>query len=123
MAKFDDEMAQAMNEEDAAFLRNLEDDRTLADMMGDTFRGPMRSWTILANVFAVVATALGVWCVVNMVQAGETRDLILWAAGAWAAWTVQVNVKQWLWQRMHTLSILRELKKIELRMMQTDRRA
>ena len=53
-------------------------------------------------------------------QIGETfrgpMRLILWAGAAWAAWTLQIGIKQWIWSRVNTLSILREMKRMELRM-------
>ena len=51
-----------------------------------------------------------------MFDAASTRELILWAAAAWAAWTLQIGLKQWIWSRVNTLSILREMKRMELRM-------
>lgn len=56
-----------------------------------------------------------------MLEAETTRELILWAAAAWAAWTVQIVPKQWGLNRMQTLSILRELKRLELRIARLER--
>ncbi|MFN4297197.1 MAG: DUF6768 family protein [Brevundimonas sp.] len=111
-----DRLRAALEADDEAFLNSLEKERGLFAQIGETFRGPMRAMTIAANGVALIATAVGLWAVWKMLGAASTRDLILWAAAAWAAWTMQIAIKQWIWSRMNTLSILREIKRMELRM-------
>ncbi|MEM9422196.1 MAG: DUF6768 family protein [Pseudomonadota bacterium] len=125
MSDFDKKMQRSLSVDDDDFLKNLEDGRGLFTQMGATFQGPMRFWSIFAWVVVGVATGLGFFCVWKMFGAPDTRSLILWAAGAWAAWTVQVSLKQWAYHRMATLTILRELKKVELRVsrLENDRLA
>lgn len=106
----------ALSQSDEEFLANLEDGRGLFSQLAATFAGPMRVWTIVGFVWVLSATALGFFAVVKMFQAETTRDLILWAAAGWAGWTMQIAIKQWIFERMNTLTILRELKKIELRL-------
>lgn len=115
MTEFEDRIRASLSEEDEAFLRKLQTERGLFAQIGEMFRGPMRWLTVAVNVLVLAATAAGIWAVVKMIGADDTRGLILWAAAAWALWTVQLALKQWLWDRMNTLSILRELKRIELR--------
>ncbi|MFN3816894.1 DUF6768 family protein [Brevundimonas sp.] len=111
-----DRLRAALEADDEAFLNRLDKERGLFAQIGETFRGPMRTMTVAANVVVLIATAVGLWAVWKMFGAASTRDLILWAAAAWAAWTLQIGIKQWIWSRMNTLSILREIKRMELRM-------
>ena len=116
MTQENDRLRAALEADDETFLNSLEKERGLFAQIGDTFRGPMRTMTIAANVAALIATAVGLWAVWKMFGAASTRELILWAGAAWAAWTLQIGIKQWIWSRVNTLSILREMKRMELRM-------
>ena len=116
MTQENDRLRAALEADDETFLNSLEKERGLFAQIGETFRGPMRTMTIAANVAALIATAVGLWAVWKMFGAASTRELILWAGAAWAAWTLQIGIKQWIWSRVNTLSILREMKRMELRM-------
>lgn len=121
MTEFDDRLRQSLTAEDEAFLRELEDRRGLMDQVSATFHGPMRYWTWVANIVILAATATGLFAIWQMFQSETTRGLILWAAAGWAAWTVQIALKQWIWDRINMLNVLRELKKIELRLARIEK--
>lgn len=123
MTDLDSRLRAALTEEDDAFLDSLEKDRGLFAQIGESFRGPMRTMTVIANVAVLIATAIGLWSVWQMFEADTTRALILWAGAAWAAWTLQIGLKQWIWSRIQTLSVLRELKRLELRLARIEERA
>ncbi|MBA3999687.1 DUF6768 family protein [Brevundimonas sp.] len=116
MTQDTDRLRAALEADDEAFLNSLEKERGLFAQIGETFRGPMRAMTVAANVAVLIATAVGLWAVWKMFGAASTRELILWAGAAWAAWTMQIGIKQWIWSRVNTLSILREIKRMEVRM-------
>ena len=116
MTQENDRLRAAVEADDETFLNSLEKERGLFAQIGETFRGPMRTMTIAANVAVLIATAVGLWAVWKMFGAASTREMILWAGAAWAAWTLQIGIKQWIWSRVNTLSILREMKRMELRM-------
>ncbi len=116
-----DMIMKSLTQDDEAFLRDLEDGRGLFTQISATFHGPMRFWTALGAVSVFVATALGLFTVWQLFHADTTRSLILWAGGAWAAWTAQIALKQWLFDRMNHMTVLRELKKIELRVAKLER--
>lgn len=115
MTQFDDALARGLSADEEEFMRDLEDGRGLFQQLGATFQGPLRFWTLFGGFVIFMATGLGLYSVWKLFQAETTRGLILWAAAGWASWTVQIALKQWVYDRMATLTILRELKKIELR--------
>lgn len=123
MADLDNRLRAALSADDEAFLDALEKERGLFAQIGESFRGPMRTMTVIANIAVLIATAVGLWSVWQMFEADTTRELILWAAAAWAAWTMQIGLKQWIWSRIQTLSVLRELKRLELRLARMEERA
>ena len=116
----DAKLKAALSADDEQFLRDLEDGRGLIAKVGDSFHGPMRWWAVVCNVFVMIATGFGIWTVIKLLGADTTRGQILWAAAAWASWTMQIALKQWLWDRINMLTVLRELKKIELRLVRLE---
>lgn len=122
MSEVDDRIRAALSAEDEAFLAGLEQEPGLFAQMGDSFRGPMGRWTLLVWVIGFALAAVGIWAVARMLDAPDTRSLILWASAAWAIWTALLGIKIWTWGRLHTLGILRELKRLELRLAAIDRR-
>ncbi len=115
MAQFEERLKGALDADDVAFLRKLDDERGLFAQIGDTMAGPLGGWTklvvfnsTLLVIFMVVAVSLAI-------MAQTDRDLILWSAAALAALFVQGMLKQWFFERMNLVSVLRELKRIELR--------
>ncbi len=123
MTDLEKTLRHSLSADDKTFLQDLEDGRGLFTQLGATFQGPMRFWSVVVWIFVLAASALGFYCIWKMIGAPDTRSLILWTAGAWAAWTVQINLKQWIFQRMATLTLLRELKKIELRLAGVEKEA
>ena len=116
MSTFEDRLLTSLNAEDEAFLKELEQDAGLFQQMGMTFTGPLRYWTAFAFVFSFVFFLLGVWAAYNMLQADNLKHVVLWGAlVGWMSLSVGL-VKIWFWMRMNHLNVLRELKRIELRL-------
>jgi hypothetical protein len=121
MSDLDRRLEAALSVDDQAFLDSLENERGLFAQIAETYRGPLRYMTAAASIGGFAATAVGLWSIWEMFAADSTRGLILWAAAGWAAWTVQIALKQWIFDRMNLKSILRELKRIELRLVLLER--
>ncbi|MEO9467842.1 DUF6768 family protein [Parasphingorhabdus sp.] len=118
MTKFDDELRAGLTADDKAFLDDLENGRGLFDQLGATLQGPMRFWTWMMGVYTLIFFGLAVFCGWNAFAATEVRETILWSAGTIIATTAVSMLKMWLFDRMNTLTLLGELKQIELRLAQ-----
>lgn len=115
MTNIDDRIRGALDADDRAFLEGLENEPGMFRQLGDTFRGPMKGWIILINTVVFLLTILGFYAVWGFLSAEGTESMLRWAALGWVAWTVQIAGKQWLMDRMNMLNILREVKRLELR--------
>jgi hypothetical protein len=112
----DDRIRAALSAEDEAFLAGLDHERGLFAQAGAMFHGPMARWTVLVYVMGLAVTGLGAWTIMRMFAATGTRELILWTAAALGCGLTISMIKLWAWSRMQTLSILREIKRVELRL-------
>lgn len=124
MTDIDDRIRGALDADDKEFLASLEGDRGLFRQAGDALHGPMKGWMIAANVVIVIVTALGLYAIWGFLNAGSVESMLRWAALGWAAWTMQIGLKQWMWDRINMRNILREVKRLELQvaMLREERR-
>jgi hypothetical protein len=122
MTQFDEALKEALDADDRAFLRELDSERGLFAQIGDTLTGPLGGWAKLVafgSVLLGIMTVVAVW---QMIVADTDRALILWTAAGLAAIFAQGMIKQWFFARMNFIALLRELKRIELRIARIEDR-
>ncbi|MGP1281524.1 MAG: DUF6768 family protein [Parasphingopyxis sp.] len=123
MTEFDTRLRAALDADDEAFLRELDSERGLFAQIGDTLTGPLGGW---AKLIFAVALALGIALFVaiwQMLTADTDRQLFIWVAVTLGLLMAQGFVKQWFFERMNLMTILRELKRVELRIARIEERA
>ncbi len=118
MTKFDDQLGAALNADDKAFLDDLENGRGLFDQLGATLHGPMRFWSYIVGISTFVFFLFALYCGWQAFQAEQVRETILWSAGFLTLFQAIGLLKMWMFDRMNLLSLLAEMKKIELRVVQ-----
>ncbi len=120
MSGFDENLGAELSADDEAFLDDLENGRGLFEQLGATLQGPMRFWSYIVGLFSFVFFVMAVYCGWQAFQAEEIRETILWSMGFLVLFQGVSFLKMWLFDRMNLLSLLSELKKIELRVAQWD---
>lgn len=122
MTDFDSKLRDALDADDEAFLQKLETERGLFTQIGDTFAGPLGGLSKLVFVFLFPMSAFMFYAVWQMFIAEGQRELILWGFGAMASIFAVGLIKQWFYDRMNLTAVLRELKRIELRIAKIEER-
>jgi hypothetical protein len=122
MTGFDDRVKAALDADDEAFLRELDCERGLFAQMGDTMKGPLGGWATLTFFMTFPMAAFMFFAAWKMFTVDGTRELVLWTAGALVAMMALGFVKQWFFERMNIIALLRELKRIELRIARIEDR-
>ena len=115
MTDFDDRLGAALDADDEAFLKRLDDRRGLFAQMGDTMTGPLGGWARLVFVITGVLVLPLFFAIYQAVTVTDLRQTVLWCAATVALLLMQGMSKQWLFDRINLLAVLRELKRIELR--------
>lgn len=115
MTSFEARLKDGLTAEDEAFLKNLEEGESLFGQLGATFAGPLKVWTAFAFVLSFAFFAIAVWAGLRILEATETREMVFWLAVFMFGMLAVSMLKMWFWMRMNHLSLLRELKRIELR--------
>lgn len=116
MTNIDDRVAAALDADDRAFLERLEDDRGMFRQMGDSLTGPLGGW---AKFMFVISFALGaaiIYSIWQLFTVEGSRETIMWATATLGALTAQGFLKAWFFDRMNMITVLRELKRLELQL-------
>ena len=122
MTEFDDRLRAALDAGDEAFLQELDEGRGMFAQIGDTLSGPLGGW---AKLIFFVALVLGfglLYAVWQLFTVETDRELFIWVTATLALLMAQGFVKQWFFERMNLMTILRELKRIELRVARIEER-
>lgn len=121
MTSFESRLKDSLTAEDEAFLKNLEEGESLFGQLGSTFSGPLKVWTGFAFVLSFAFFGIAVWAGFRMYAATEPRLMVFWLGVFLFAMIAVGLIKIWFWMRMHHLALLRELKRIELRLVRGEK--
>lgn len=96
----------------------LGEEPNLAEELLIAFQGRNRFANVMAVIFSVGALAVAVWSGLRFYEATEVRVQLLW--GGLCLFTVLFIsfMKVWMWMEMHSNRVLREIKRVELLLLQ-----
>ena len=122
MPRSDDEtdrlIREALEQEDAGAFR--EADPTMTSLLMATFRGTHRRFAMLGVVLNILLFVGGVAGAVHLFRANDALSVSRWGAVTLLCFGLVVAVKVWYWLEMVRLAITRDLKRLELRMVQME---
>ena len=117
----DDLIREALSAEDAEALEGLED-RSAVELLTEVFRGRQRLYAIGGVVINLVFVLIGVAAAVAFAGAQDTRTMLLYAGAAALSFAIVIAVKIWYWLEMTRLALTREVKRVELQVVQLARK-
>ena len=110
----DQRIAEALDEDDKAFLASLEADRGMFQQLGDSWKGPLGGWAKLIFGFTVVMGFGFLAIIWQVAHTSEPIEHTLWAIAALAVLVIIGFAKEWMFNRMNMLTILREVKRLQV---------
>lgn len=114
MTEIDDRIRGALDADDRAFLASLDPDRGMFRQIGDSMHGPLAGW---AKFSFALAIAIGVglaYCFYRALTYDSLEALTGWGLACIALLIMQGFLKEWMFARMNMLSVLAELKRLQL---------
>ena len=111
--EIDELIKSALSQEEATYYNELEE-QSLLDMALGVYRGKLKWLAILTAVVMIVVFGLAIYCLIQFLDAENTKDMILWAAGMFGAMMATSMLKLFHWMQMDKNAVLRELKRVEL---------
>ncbi|MFG0253021.1 MAG: DUF6768 family protein [Phycisphaerales bacterium JB038] len=121
MSNLEQDIRSALAEE--AVPDSLAQEEGVFAQMAGLFRGRMRWMAVIATIECIVFSALLVLAAVKFFQATDTHGQILYATCVVLLALMLVLVKLWGWLQMTRYALQREIKRLELRVLELDRKA
>lgn len=113
----DELIRETLRQDESDLLQRLEEP-SLRTMIGDVFTGRLRWLMILTGFIIFIFFLLSVWAGVHFFQATEVADMIHWGALMFLFWMATAFIKVFHWMEMERFAIVREIKRVELRLVQ-----
>jgi protein-S-isoprenylcysteine O-methyltransferase Ste14 len=116
MNTLDDDIRKALANGESIY--DLEKEAGIFRQWAGIFHGKMRWMAIFATIEAVVFTVLIVLAIIEFFQTDDTKWQIFYATGVLLLAILLLLVKLWGWMQMNRYAIQREIKRLELRILE-----
>ena len=116
MNKLDDDIRKALANEEASY--DLDREEGLFGQVAGIFRGKLRWIAIFAVIESIVFLVLIVLAAIEFFQADDTKWQIFYATSILLLAGMLLLVKLWSWMQMNRYVIQREIKRLELRILE-----
>ena len=116
MNTLDDDIRKVLADEEASY--DLDREEGVFRQMAGLFRGKMRWMAIVATIEGIVFVVLIVLAAVEFFRTDDTKSQIFYATGILL---LLLLVKLWGWMQMNRNAIQREIKRVELRIVELGR--
>ncbi len=120
MSKLDDDIRKVLGNGEASYDLDMEEG--VFRQMAGVFRGKMRWMAICIMIECVVFMVLIVLAVDQFFEADDTKWQIFYATGIILMAMMLLLIKLWGWMQMNRNSIQREIKRLELRIVERRER-
>ena len=110
----DNRIAAALDSDDHAFLASLESDRGMFQQLGDSMRGPLGGWAKFSFAIAIVVGLTLAYAFYRAFTADGTDALLGWGLFCLALLIMQGFLKEWMFARMNMLTLLSEIKRLQV---------
>ena len=117
MNTLDDDIRKALGNGDAAY--DFDREEGVFRQMAGIFRGKMRWMAIAVTIESIVFLALLVLAAVRFFQVPDTKGQIFYATVVLLMAMLLLLVKLWGWGQMNRNAIQREIKRLELRILES----
>ena len=112
MSDFDDKLRQALESGEPLELDRQD---SLRDLLAQSFKAQKRWMVLFLWAEGLTLMVVGIWAIVRLYDAQELKPLIVWSTVLILCGVFYVLVKVIGWQWMNKYSIMREIKRLELR--------
>jgi len=115
MNELDKNIREALRNEDADLLENFGGEASMFELVLDTFRGRHRWLAMLTCFWSLVFFVLAIISGVQFFQSPDSRTTMLWAIAFLFCMSAVSMLKIWFWMEINKNAIMREIKRLELR--------
>lgn len=95
---------------------------SLVELVSETFAGRRRFLNLLSWLLVLVFFLAGVYSAMQMLETQDVRQTVVWLGAAGFCCLAVFALKTWGWLEMVRISVIREVKRVELQLAHMARR-
>lgn len=118
----DDLIRDALRREEERIEATLDDDLQITELIVRSFRGRQRWLTIFPMLLSLVYSAILFWSAYEFFQTENVKHQIAWATLFTGMGMSIIATKIWIWGEWRRAALTRELKRLELRVVELSER-
>lgn len=123
MQDIDEKIRLALTAEDQKAMAAIDRGTGLFELMGMSFKGKQAWMMIYLYVLGLVVAVALVYTLVQYFQATDIKASLNWLLGILTCMFMIVLMKVLAWQQMFKLELMREIKRLEMRIMLVNEKA
>ena len=116
MSNIDEQIRHALTEDDQRAIAELQDQVGLFEMLGMALRGKQAWLTWYMWIMGLIVFLVGIYCFLQFLDSADLKTSIAWMLGINVSISIIVVIKVVGWVQMSKLEMIREIKRLELRL-------
>ncbi len=122
MSKLEDEIRNALiAEDDSDEIKNMMEEQSFMAQTTSLIKGKMAWTAYVTYIGMIVMFALGVWAILQLLEAETPRQIAVYALVVNFAFLVVLMNKLWLWMQLNKNAAVREILRLELRIVEIQK--
>ena len=117
MSNIDEQIRNALTAEDQKAIDAIDDTAGVFELMGLTFKGKQAWISYYMHILGLVVTAALVYFVIQYLGTANIKSSLNWALLIMGCGFVITIVKILAWQQIQRAELMREIKRLEMRVM------
>ncbi len=114
MSDIDDKILEALNAEDKEVMDSYGEELGLFGLVAESFRGKLKAVIIAVFLFMLIFAVILVYSAISFFSVEYIRTKIHWLAIGLTVLIVFGLLRLWYWMELNRLSIISEVKRLEL---------
>ncbi len=120
MSELDDKIRQALNKEDEVAIAQLNEQAGLFEMIGMSLHGRQAWMTYYMWILGLATFVFGLYALSRFFASDDTAVQLAWMLAINTCLAIIVVIKVLGWMQMTKLETLREIKRLEMRLLSQD---
>ena len=116
----DEKISKLLKEEAGRVDALMMEEKGIFHMLAASFKGGNRFWVGLVYAVGFIVALAMVWCGYRFWIAETLQQQVFWGVSLLAAIQVQISLKMWGFMEMNRISLMREIKRIEIQLTQRE---
>jgi hypothetical protein len=116
MSAIDDKILETLDSEDRKIMDSYSKELGLFGLVAESFRGKLKAMVITVFLLILIFAVILIYCTINFFTVEDLELKLNWLAVGFTALIVIGLLRLWYFMELNRLSVIREVKRLELQM-------